>query len=148
MPQRELMNGMTSHAFAAIMAATVVMFPTPQDLWHTIPPRADGLRSKHRWSRSQSGFPGKPIPGNDNSRSGGCTQILRRRFFRDALDLHYRVSSGDVPVHFEAPKRHGRSNSPPRQRKPQLGPSSVLPPAVGKRPDLPSPFDFSMIRPR
>lgn len=38
MPQRELMNGMTSHAFAAIVAATVVMFPTPQDLWHTIPP--------------------------------------------------------------------------------------------------------------
>jgi len=30
------MNGMISHAFAAIMTATVVMFPTPKDLWETI----------------------------------------------------------------------------------------------------------------
>lgn len=36
MPQNIIMNGMTSHAFAALMTATVVMFPTPEDLWKTV----------------------------------------------------------------------------------------------------------------
>lgn len=31
-----IMNGMVSHAFAAVMTATVVMFPTPHDLWETM----------------------------------------------------------------------------------------------------------------
>lgn len=38
MPHTTMMNGMTSHAFAAIMTATVVIFPTPSDLWHTVFP--------------------------------------------------------------------------------------------------------------
>ena len=38
-----LMNGMISHTFAALMTATVVLFPTPSDLWDAIidvPPSA------------------------------------------------------------------------------------------------------------
>lgn len=31
-----LMNGITAHAFAAVMTATVVLFPTPSDLWDTV----------------------------------------------------------------------------------------------------------------
>ena len=41
------MNGMISHAFAAVMTATVVMFPTPKDLWETVtekPMTADQAR--------------------------------------------------------------------------------------------------------
>lgn len=31
-----MLNGITAHAFAAIMTATVVVFPTPKDFWQTV----------------------------------------------------------------------------------------------------------------
>lgn len=36
MPRQAIMNGMTSHAFAAVMVGTVMVFPTPSDLWATV----------------------------------------------------------------------------------------------------------------
>lgn len=85
---RSMMNGMTSHAFAAIMTATVVMFPSPEDLYRTV-------------------FPTEPVPETASMVSGGVersfpsilTADAPAALIEEALDYCAADLSGTLPIH-------------------------------------------------
>lgn len=83
-----MMNGITAHAFAAIMTATVLVFPSPKDLYRTI-------------------FPTEPVAETASMVSGGVERSFPSilsvdtpaTLIEEALDYCAADLSGTLPIH-------------------------------------------------